>query len=79
MESSTAVFLTAVGAFARTPTVPFTCEVQSVGVSSKDPCCLFYYSGNIRVIPFMHITAFTSLRTNLSPFTKGCRERDASM
>ena len=26
-----------------------------------------------------NITAFTSLRTNLSPFTKGCRERDASM
>ena len=25
------------------------------------------------------ITAFTSGRTNLSPFTKGCRERDASM
>jgi len=25
------------------------------------------------------ITAFTSRRTNLSPFTKGCRERDASM
>ena len=25
------------------------------------------------------ITAFTSQRTNLSPFTKGCRERDASM
>jgi len=25
------------------------------------------------------ITAFTSERTNLSPFTKGCRERDASM
>ena len=25
------------------------------------------------------ITAFTSLRTNLSPFTKGCREWDASM
>lgn len=26
-----------------------------------------------------NITAFTSERTNLSPFTKGCRERDASM
>ena len=25
------------------------------------------------------ITAFTSQRTNLSPFTKGCREWDASM
>ena len=25
------------------------------------------------------ITAFISARTNLSPFTKGCRERDASM
>ena len=25
------------------------------------------------------ITAFTSSRTNLSPFTKGCREWDASM
>jgi len=25
------------------------------------------------------IAAFTSERTNLSPFTKGCRERDASM
>ena len=25
------------------------------------------------------ITVFTSMRTNLSPFTKGCRERDASM
>ena len=25
------------------------------------------------------ITAFPSQRTNLSPFTKGCRERDASM
>jgi hypothetical protein len=25
------------------------------------------------------ITAFISVRTNLSPFTKGCRERDASM
>ncbi len=25
------------------------------------------------------ITAFTSYRTNLSPFTKGCREWDASM
>jgi hypothetical protein len=28
---------------------------------------------------FSRITAFTSLRTNLSPFTKGCREWDASM
>ena len=25
------------------------------------------------------IAAFTSERTNLSPFTKGCRERDALM
>ena len=25
------------------------------------------------------ITVFTSYRTNLSPFTKGCRERDTSM
>ena len=25
------------------------------------------------------ITAFTSYRTNLSPFTKGCREWDAAM
>ena len=25
------------------------------------------------------IAAFTSKRTNLSPFTKGCRDRDASM
>ena len=29
--------------------------------------------------PTVNITAFTSRRTNLSPFTKGCRERDASM
>ena len=28
---------------------------------------------------FCRITAFTSYRTNLSPFTKGCREWDASM
>jgi len=25
------------------------------------------------------IAAFTAWRTNLSPFSKGCRERDASM
>ena len=29
--------------------------------------------------PASSITAFTSQRTNLSPFTKGCREWDASM
>ena len=35
-------------------------------------CTVFYNGCSI-------ITAFTSRRTNLSPFTKGCRERDASM
>lgn len=34
--------------------------------------CHFMFSVN-------NITAFTSWRTNLSPFTKGCREWDASM
>ena len=29
--------------------------------------------------PRLTITAFTSYRTNLSPFTKGCREWDAAM
>ena len=34
----------------------------------------------VLIVPAIEaITAFTSLRTNLSPFTKGCRERDASM
>jgi hypothetical protein len=27
----------------------------------------------------VNIAALTSLRTNLSPFTKGCRDRGASM
>ena len=30
-------------------------------------------------LPCSSITAFTSWRTNLSPFSKGCREWDASM
>ena len=40
-------------------------------------CCVFIWHSH--VAPVRRITAFTSLRTNLSPFTKGCRERDASM
>ena len=40
-------------------------------------CILVFYL--FRGIRISAITAFTSLRTNLSPFTKGCRERDASM
>ena len=48
------------------------------GVRNGRPCC-----GAVLAVRLSHdmlaITAFTSRRTNLSPFTKGCREWDASM
>ena len=53
------------------------------------PC---HEHGGVQTTPFVYamlaslarcvvsgITAFTSYRTNLSPFTKGCREWDAAM
>ena len=39
----------------------------------------FAHLTNTPRLVLVSITAFTSWRTNLSPFTKGCRERDASM
>jgi hypothetical protein len=35
---------------------------------------------SVSIIGFeLHYPAFVSRRTNLSPFTKGCREKNASM
>ena len=92
MESSTAEFLIAVDAFAQTPTAcstPTFAQRRTVHVLGAAQGSLGFRSAHphvilrkkyVLIVPTTEaITAFTSLRTNLSPFTKGCREWDASM